>query len=81
MAVSGWREQAGVIDCVSWQASQMGLQIGGGVGRGGARAAVIGQAAAADPVFDYEPGNHVICLAPAASLPEIARSSCPLTSS
>lgn len=48
---------------------------------GGAGPAVIGPGAALVQTFDYEPGNHVICLAKAASLPEIARSSCPLTSS
>jgi hypothetical protein len=51
------------------------------VGRGGAWRAAVGWQAVWAAVLDYEPGNHVMCLAMAASLPEIARSSCPLTSS
>lgn len=48
---------------------------------GGASAAVIGFARQLAAGFDYEPKKSRYALGKAASLPEIARSSCPLTSS
>lgn len=48
---------------------------------GGASAAVIGPQTGLAAGFDYEPKKSRYALGTAASLPEIARSSCPLTSS